>query len=63
MKDYELLTCGKCGNQWKVGKTEWLLLSKTTGKIPHCPKCGAGRIFWQEQKNRRQDSKKNEKKE
>jgi ribosomal protein S27AE len=45
MKDYDLLRCGKCGHEWKVAKSERLLLSLATGKIPHCPKCGAGRIL------------------
>jgi NAD-dependent SIR2 family protein deacetylase len=58
MKDYDLVRCGKCGHQWKVAKSERLLLSHATGKIPHCPKCGAGRIFWKEENNRKQEKDK-----
>jgi|GEM_PF-6704599 NAD-dependent SIR2 family protein deacetylase len=50
MKEYELVKCGKCGHQWKVAKSEWLVFNLATGKIPHCPKCGASKIFWGEQK-------------
>jgi len=40
------ITCAQCGHKWTVPRAEWIRLNLATGKIPHCQKCGSGKILW-----------------
>jgi len=40
------ITCTKCEHEWTVSRAEWITLNRVTGGIPHCQKCGCGKILW-----------------